>query len=165
MVESFGWRSTFWLNIPLGVIVFIVSLKILKSGKGEGGQLDMVGAGYFTGSLFAFLIALSGLGNVQNGGSWLLSAALFAASIVLMIAFLRREGKIKNPVIDLQFLKKKPFLAANIFNLFYGTAALGIMSFVPLFAIFRLRHDHPAKRVNPHPEVRWDGNSLDSYQP
>ncbi len=134
LVQSYGWRSTFWLNIPLGIIVFLISLKLLKSGKGEGGQLDMVGTGFFTGSLSAFLIALSSLGDVRNGASWVLTVALFTASIIFMIAFLQREGRIKNPVIDVQLLTKKPFLAANIFNLFYGSAALGIMSFVPLFA-------------------------------
>ncbi len=134
MVESFGWRSTFWLNIPLGIIVFFVSLKLLKPRKGEGGQLDLLGTGYFTGSLSAFLIALSSLGDISSGGTWLLPAVLFAASIIFMLAFLRREGRIKNPLIEMQFIKKRPFLAANIFNLFYGMAALGIMSFVPLFA-------------------------------
>jgi EmrB/QacA subfamily drug resistance transporter len=134
LVETFGWKSVFWLNIPLGVIVFIILLKLLKPSRGEGGQLDLVGTGFFTGSLSAFLIALSSLGDVLNGASWLLPAALFAAAIVFMIAFLQREGSIKNPVIDLQLLTKKPFLAANIFNLVYGAAALGVMSFVPLFA-------------------------------
>lgn len=134
MVEVFGWRSTFWLNIPLGVIVLIISLKLLKSKKGEGGHLDLLGTGYFTGSLSAFLIALNTLGNIKSGGSWLLPIALVSASVVFMLAFLRREGRIKNPVIDLQLIGKRPFLAANIFNLFYGTAALGVMNFIPLFA-------------------------------
>jgi len=134
MVESFGWRSTFWLNIPLGVIVILISLKLLKSKKGEGGRLDLVGSGFFSGALFSFLIALSTIGNAGSGSSLFLTMALFAASAVLMIAFLRRIGTIKNPVIDPKLLTKSPFLAANVFNFFYGTAALGVMSFIPLFA-------------------------------
>ncbi|MGD0795310.1 MAG: MFS transporter [Dehalococcoidales bacterium] len=134
MVESFGWRSTFWLNIPLGIAVFIISLILLKSKKGGGGHLDLVGTGLFTGALSALLIALSSFGNVQNGGSWLLPAALFIAAVILMLAFFRREARIRDPMIDLEFIKSRPFLAANIFNLFYGMAAMGVMSFTPLFA-------------------------------
>lgn len=134
MVESFGWRSTFWLNIPLGIIVFIISLMLLKPKKGEGGQLDLLGTGLFTGSLSAFLIALSTLGDIQSGGSWLVPAALLVAAVIFMLAFIRRESRVSNPMIDLDFIKAKPFLAANIFNLFYGMAALGVMSFIPLFA-------------------------------
>jgi MFS family permease len=134
MVETFGWRSTFWLNIPLGILVFIISMILLKPKKGEGGHLDLPGMGLFTGSLFAFLIALSSLGNIQSGGSWLVPAALFIASVAMMLAFFRREERVNNPIIDLEFIKTKPFLAANVFNLFYGMAALGVMSFIPLFA-------------------------------
>jgi EmrB/QacA subfamily drug resistance transporter len=134
MVGSFGWRSTFWLNIPMGVTVFIISLLLLKNKKGEGGQLDLLGIGLFTGSLSSFLIGLSSLGDARSGGTYLIPAALFIAAVILMIAFYRREGRVNYPIIDLAFIKAKPFLAANIFNLFYGMAALGVMSFIPLFA-------------------------------
>jgi EmrB/QacA subfamily drug resistance transporter len=134
LVDAFGWRSVFWLNIPLGIIVFIASFLLLKPGKKETGQLDLAGAGLFTGSLSAFLIALSDIGSNPNRTSWLLPGMLFAAAIVLMLIFIRREGRIESPIIDLQLLKKRPFLAANIFNLLYGASVLGIMSFIPLYA-------------------------------
>jgi EmrB/QacA subfamily drug resistance transporter len=134
LVDAFGWRSVFWLNIPLGIIVFIASFFLLKPGEKEKGQLDLAGAGLFTGSLSALLIALSDIGSNPSRSSWLLPGLLFAAAIVLMLIFIRREGRIENPIIDLQLLKKRPFLAANIFNLLYGASVLGIMSFTPLYA-------------------------------
>ena len=134
LVDSFGWRSIFWLNIPLGVIVFIVALFLLKPGKRHEGHLDMTGAGLFTGMLSALLIALSEIGNKHEGTSLIVSILLFAAAGILAYFFFRHEGHAKSPIIDLQVLKEKPFLAANIFNLLYGMAVLGVMSFVPLFA-------------------------------
>ncbi len=134
MVESFGWRSTFWLNIPLSLIVIFVSMKLIKSRQGEGGRLDLPGTAYFTGGLSAFLVALSTIGSAQSGGSWLIPAALFILAIIFMAAFYRRESRVKNPMIDLTFIKTSPFLAANVFNLLYGMAMLGVMSFIPLFA-------------------------------
>jgi len=134
LVHSFGWRSVFWLNIPLGVIVFIAAFFLLKPGKKAGGQLDMTGAGLFTGTLSAFLIALSEIGSRQDSTSWLIFGLLLALAIVLLFFFLRHEGKVKNPIIDLQILKEKPFRAANYFNLLYGMAVLGVMAFIPLYA-------------------------------
>jgi MFS family permease len=134
MVESFGWRSTFWLNIPLSLIVIFVSMKLIKSRQGEGGRLDLPGTAYFTGGLSSFLVALSTIGSAQSGGSWLIPAALFIMAVIFMAAFYRRESRVKNPMIDLTFIKTSPFLAANIFNLLYGMAMLGVMSFIPLFA-------------------------------
>jgi EmrB/QacA subfamily drug resistance transporter len=135
LVAEFGWRSVFWLNIPLGTAVFIATFFLLKAGKGEGGRLDFSGAGLFSGMLSAFLIALSEIGNTENSVSWLAAGILFALAIVLGILFFRHEGRAENPVIDLQMLKEKPFFAANMFNLLYGMAVLGVMSFVPLYAI------------------------------
>lgn len=134
LVESFSWRSVFWFNIPFGLLVLFLSLKLFKAEKGEGGYMDLVGTGYFTGALSTFLIALNTLGNVQNGGSWLVPGALFLAAIGLLVAFLWRESSIKNPLIEPYFLKRAPFLEINIFQLVFGAAALGLMSFVPLFA-------------------------------
>ena len=49
LVEAYGWQSIFWMNIPLGVAVFIATFFLLKTGKSEGGQLDLTGAGLFSG--------------------------------------------------------------------------------------------------------------------
>ncbi|MHB8104068.1 MAG: MFS transporter [Dehalococcoidales bacterium] len=134
LVEAYGWRSVFWLNIPLGIIVFIAMFFMLKETKKEEGRLDLAGAGLFTGMLSAFLIALSEAGNTENSSSWVVACLLFAAAVIMGILFFRHESKAKAPIIDLQVLKEKPFLAANVFNLLYGAAVLGVMSFIPLFA-------------------------------
>ncbi len=134
LVQSYGWRSVFWLNIPLGVAVFIAMFFMLKETKREGGQLDLSGAGLFTGMLSAFLIALSEVGNTDNSSSHIVAGILFAVAVIMGFFFFRHEGKAKNPVIDLQMLKEKPFFAANVFNFLYGMAVLGLMGFIPLFA-------------------------------
>jgi EmrB/QacA subfamily drug resistance transporter len=134
LVEAYGWRSVFWLNIPLGVAVFIAMFFLLKETKREGGQLDLSGAGLFSGMLSAFLIALSEVGNTDSGSSWLVAGLLFTVAVIMGVLFFRHEAKVKNPIIDLQMLKEKPFFAANVFNFLYGAAVLGLMSFIPLFA-------------------------------
>jgi EmrB/QacA subfamily drug resistance transporter len=134
LVEAYGWRSVFWLNIPLGVIVFIAMFFMLRETKREAGHLDLTGAGLFTGMLSAFIVALSEAGNAQNSLHWAVVGILFAAALFMGLLFWRHEAKAKEPIIDLQMLKEKPFFAANVFNLLYGAAVLGVMSFIPLYA-------------------------------
>jgi EmrB/QacA subfamily drug resistance transporter len=134
LVEAYGWRSVFWLNIPLGVIVFVAMFFMLKETKREGGQLDLSGAGLFSGMLSAFLIALSEVGNTDSSSSGWVAGILFAVAVIMGVLFFRHEAKAKNPIIDLQMLKEKPFFAANVFNLLYGAAVLGLMGFIPLYA-------------------------------
>jgi MFS family permease len=107
---------------------------MLKETKKEGGHLDMTGAGLFTGMLSAFMIALSEVGNTDSESSWWVAGVLFGMAVIMGILFFRHEARVKDPIIDLQMLKEKPFLAANIFNFLYGMAVLGLMSFIPLFA-------------------------------
>jgi EmrB/QacA subfamily drug resistance transporter len=134
LVESFGWRSVFWLNLPLGVIVFIFALVILKPNKSLGGKLDITGAGLLTGMLSAFLVALSEIGSSRDTTSWIIFSVLMAFTAVLFYLFLRHARKTKDPIIDMEVLKGKPFQASNYFNMLYGAAVLGVMSFVPLYA-------------------------------
>ncbi|MCX7911855.1 MAG: MFS transporter, partial [Dehalococcoidales bacterium] len=135
LVEAFGWRSVFWLNIPLGVAVFTASFFLLRGKEGrEKGHLDLTGAGLFTGSLSAFLIALTQLGHSRTGLSWTVSGLLLVLAVVAGYFFLKHERETEDPVIDLMVLKERPFLAANIFNLVYGISVLGVMAFIPLYA-------------------------------
>jgi len=134
LTEAFGWRSVFWLNIPLGICVFIFAFIFLKPGKTEGGKLDMTGAGLLTGMLSALLVGLSQIGSSRSAESWAIFLALLVLSVVLGYFFLRHERRTKEPIIDLEVLRGKPFQAANYFNLIYGAAVLGVMAFIPLYA-------------------------------
>ena len=135
LVHAYGWQSVFWINIPIGAAAFIVTLLLLKPGKREAGQLDMTGAGLFTGMLSALLIAVSQIGDIRDTASLAISGALLAATVVLGYLFFRHEGRSKNPIIDLQILKGKPFMAANFFNLIYGMSIVGVVAFIPLYAV------------------------------
>jgi EmrB/QacA subfamily drug resistance transporter len=135
LVEVFGWRSIFWINVPLGIIVIVAAVWLLKKGAGQEAKLDLVGTGLFSGSLFALMVGLSEIGNQETSTPMLLIMALFAASIGLMVIFVFRERKVKDPIIDMAILTKKPFLAANIYNFVYGACVLGIMSLVPLYGV------------------------------
>ncbi len=135
MAESFGWRSVFWLNVPLGAIVLAASAWLLRATRKEGGHMDLAGAGFFTGSLFAFMAGLSEMGDRENQWSWILSGLLLAAGIVLIIAFLRHERQVKDPIIDLEVFTERPFIAANIYNFVLGTCIFGAMSFIPLYGV------------------------------
>jgi EmrB/QacA subfamily drug resistance transporter len=134
LVESYGWRSVFWLNIPLGAAVFLFALAMLKPAKAQGGKLDMTGAGLLTGMISALLAGMSIIGSSRDATSWIIFGAALAFTVVLFFLFLRHEKNCKTPIIDLEVLKAKPFQAANYFNLIYGAGILGVMALIPLYA-------------------------------
>ncbi len=135
LTDAFGWQSIFWFNVPLGLIILIAAFFILKSRPGEKGKLDLVGAGFFSGAITSLMIGLGELGNHTWEFSWVVAAALFVIAIVFIILFIRHESRVKEPFIDLQVLKEKPFLAANAFNFLFGVCIFGVMSFIPLYGV------------------------------
>lgn len=134
MTESFGWRSVFWFSVPVGIIIIITSILFLKSSAGYKSRMDLLGAGLFTGSITALMIGLSLLGSGESLPV-LLIALFFMVCLILMIFFIRHENLVKEPIIDLQILREKPFMAANIFNFIIGMTIIGVFSFVPFYAI------------------------------
>jgi EmrB/QacA subfamily drug resistance transporter len=134
IVSSFGWQSVFLLNIPIGIAVFIFGLTMLKPGKGQGGKLDLTGAGLLAGTLSTLLVGLSIIGTSRDKISWITFLSALAVSIIFFFFFLNHEKKAKDPIIDLEVLKGKPFKAANYFNIIWGVGVLGVMSYVPLLA-------------------------------
>jgi EmrB/QacA subfamily drug resistance transporter len=138
MVGTFGWRSVFWFNVPLGIVVLVLSRLLLRTGeerRSSGSSIDFVGAGLLFGSISAFMFGITELGNNESGIPWILVGFFFTLGIGLMVPFLLWEHQAKEPIIDLELLKKGPFLAANVYNFIYGVCALGIFSLIPFYAV------------------------------
>ncbi len=135
LVTGLGWRSIFWFNVPLGILVVIVISILLKGDRGHKSHIDFVGAAYFMGALFCIMIALSQIRSDGAGAGWLVVGLLFFAGLIFAGIFIRHEFKAREPVIELDFLRRKPFAASNIYTFVYGLCIFGLSSLVPLYAV------------------------------
>jgi EmrB/QacA subfamily drug resistance transporter len=136
LTESFGWRSTFWMSVPLGIIVMVVSIWLLRKTPAQTrGKLDLTGAGILSAFVTAIMVGISLMGNNQGAISWWPVAGAFTLAVLMLLIFLRRQGKVENPIIDFQVLREKHFIATNMYNFFYGMGVLGVFGFIPLYAV------------------------------
>ncbi len=134
MVQVYGWRSIFWFNVPLGVLVLILSIWLLPTGKRSATTIDFAGSGLLFGALFAIMFGVTELGST-TGIPWLAVIVSFVLSVGLIIPFFRWERHTRSPIIDMELLSSRPFLAANIYNLLYGICGLGVLSLIPYYAV------------------------------
>ena len=81
------------------------------------------------------MIGLSQIAHSGTGLGWLITGLLFVASIFFIVMFIRHELKTRDPIIDLELLRLKPFAAANVYNFIYGACVFGFSSFIPLYAV------------------------------
>lgn len=135
LTESFGWRWVFWFAVPFGVAVLIAGAFLLKpDGKMVKTHLDTTGAGLFAASIGAILIGLTSLAEQGEGASWAIAAALLLFGVVFAYVFLRHEGRVDSPMIEVEVLRGKSFASANIFNVIFGIN-MGVLTFLPLYVV------------------------------
>lgn len=118
MVDAIGWRSIFWLNVPLAALVIWLSVKHVPETTGEQDPIDYVGAG-LTAAGLAFLT----YGLVDK--SWLWSIV----GVVLMIVFVIHQKVTPNALVPLALFADRVFTAANIctFAIYGALAASGFL--------------------------------------
>jgi len=134
-VSRYSWRSIFYINLPIG-IVLIVLIAVLLGGSEVRSRLhiDVGGASLFFGTILFLMLGLNLLAESLSLSSLVLTFAFLAVSFSLFFLFFRQEKRDPNPILDMTFLKTKPFLAANLFNMITGAGMQGICAFIPLYA-------------------------------
>jgi len=131
LVDSFGWRSVFWVNVPIGLVALLFSALLLHPDKKKGASIDVLGAFLVGGSLASLMLGLTLMGyKAMLGLAWM----MLSVAIVLALLLLRHEARVEDPILDIEVLKTKPFIAANVYNFVYGTAVIGVLSLIPTYA-------------------------------
>ncbi len=134
LIDNFGWRSIFLVNIPVGIIGILMAMAFIKESdiQREKGAFDWWGA-------ITLGISLSTLVLVLDKGmdwGWISISALFSylTSIIFFYLFVKIENKHQNAIINLNFFKNKVFVTvlANSGVVFMGM--MGAIFLVPIFA-------------------------------
>jgi EmrB/QacA subfamily drug resistance transporter len=95
-----GWQLIFWVNVPIGIIALAFGLKVLPkdvTARADLAQFDLPGALTVMGGLAALMYGLAS----TSAHGWLSPRALvaFAASAVLLTAFIRVEKRAARPLV------------------------------------------------------------------
>ncbi len=135
LTDAFGWQSVFWFCVPVAIAGLIAcSLLMKKDTKVTKARIDTAGAALFAASVSAVMVGLTLLGGSASRANWASAAGLVALGIAMMVVFLRFEARAKDPIIEIEALRRKPFMAANAYNFIYGIT-LGAATFVPLYVV------------------------------
>jgi len=109
LVEHLGWRSIFFINLPIGVFGILLSLKVLeKTRPTERVRIDLWGASF----LFFFIATLSLLLNSVGQRSAPFLWGWLAASLICLGLFMVGELRSPFPLIDLHLFRKRLFISS-----------------------------------------------------
>jgi EmrB/QacA subfamily drug resistance transporter len=139
LVGYFGWRTIFLVNVPIGVVLFVLSRKLIaESPRKPAGRVDFGGLALLATLMLA---TMYGLTNLDLGATspWFLVPELLA--VVAAGLFVRHTMRHRAPFIPPRLLAGKGFGTMNVLNLLFGGAAIGFAALVPLYAEVRFGLD------------------------
>jgi EmrB/QacA subfamily drug resistance transporter len=134
LVQNFGWRSIFFVNVPIGILVItLVSLRLKQNPPNAlGAKFDLPGAATLSIALAAFLIVLT-LGGTY-GWTSAPTLMLAALSVAMFLLFLRIERHSRFPTLDLSlFTKNRLFAAANATAFLNYVAVIGVTLVIAIY--------------------------------
>lgn len=110
LLEFFHWGSVFWLNVPVMALTLVLGPRLLPEYRDpQAGRLDLASVVL---SLAAVLLTIYGLKQLAEHGSALASWATTLLGLAVGALFLRRQGRIAYPLLDLRLFRHAPFCAA-----------------------------------------------------
>ncbi|MGH8213419.1 MAG: DHA2 family efflux MFS transporter permease subunit [Rhodanobacteraceae bacterium] len=122
LTSAFGWHSVFLVNIPIGVLVFALCVRLVPAMRItlQHRSLDIAGAIAVTAALMLAVYAIVG-GN-EAGWSSPRTLALLAASAILMAAFLVIETRARAPLMPLSLFRLRDIAVSNVVGVLWAAA-------------------------------------------
>ncbi|MGP4011448.1 MFS transporter [Streptomyces sp. 4N124] len=133
LVDALSWRWVLLINVPVGAVVLLGSLRWLaESRAGDGRRLDLPGALLVTGGLASLAYGIS----QTEAEGWTASATLvpLLAGLALIGLFLVVEARTAAPLMPLGLLRVRSVAASNVAMFLSGSAMFGMWFFMTLYA-------------------------------
>ena len=135
LTHAFGWRTIFYINVPVGMLAVALSLYFIpKDAPSESGQrFDLFGAAVFMAGLTTLLLGLN------KGADWGWTSAsvlgLLLGSLVLLFIFIQIERRSPAPMLDLSLFRVPLFSTSAISAVLNYICVYSITFLLPFYLI------------------------------
>lgn len=126
LTESVGWRSIFWVNLPVGAAAMLLAARYIPESRApRARRIDPIG------QLLVFIILATLTYAVIEGphAGWgsMTIVGLFAVAAFSLIALLIYEPRRQEPLIDVRFFRSAPFSSATLIAICSFSAFSGFL--------------------------------------
>jgi MFS transporter, DHA2 family, multidrug resistance protein len=128
VLEFFWWGAAFLLALPVIALLLILGPRVLPEYRDpDAGKLDLVSAGM---SLVAILSGIFGLKQIAQDGFGPIPAAAILVGLAIGLAWVRRQRRLADPMIDVSLFRIRAFNVALSINFLAIFVMIGYFLFV-----------------------------------
>jgi MFS family permease len=144
LTDSINWHWIFLVNLPIGILVYVLSLRLLPTARGPAVErrLDIAGAVTVTAALMLAVYAIVN-GN-QAGWTSARTLGLLGGAVVLLAVFLGIEARISSPLMPLGLFRLRNLAIANVVGILWA-AAMFAWFFLSALYLQQVLHYSPLK--------------------
>ncbi|MGH3041968.1 MAG: MFS transporter [Gaiellaceae bacterium] len=126
ITDVLGWQWLFWINLPLGLAVYLVIRALTPESKNPNASshVDWLGLTTIGLAVFALLYALTDGPSVGWGDP--LGVGLFVTAVVLAIGWCLIERQVRDPLVDLDLFRLRSYDGALVANLTMNLCFAGL---------------------------------------
>jgi EmrB/QacA subfamily drug resistance transporter len=120
LTKYLGWEWIFFVNVPVGALVLLLTPRIVPESRREGGErnYDALGAVLVSGGLALLVYTISRAPDV--GWATARTILLLVASVALLAAFLVNERRVSDPLMPFHIFRVRTVTGANVVGLLLG---------------------------------------------
>jgi len=113
LIETIGWRSIFWVNVPFGILGLVLTARFVPESRADRPRrFDLVAQAFLIVALFAVTSAVID-GRRVGWTSWPIAAG-FSTALACIAGLVAWESRRREPMLDLRLFRSIPFAAATL---------------------------------------------------
>jgi EmrB/QacA subfamily drug resistance transporter len=133
ITEALSWNWVFLVNLPIGITVVALAVRLLEPDRGLGlrGGADVAGAVLVTGGLMVGVYTI--VGAADHGWLSAHTLGLGAVALALIAGFVGRQATAASPLLPLRILRSRDLSGANAVQVLLVAGMFGFMFLSALY--------------------------------
>lgn len=126
LVETIGWRSIFWVNVPVGLAAIALTARFVPESRSDRPRrFDLVAQALVVVALVALTATVID-GRHSGWSSWPIATG-FGIALASVVGLVVWESRRAEPLLDLRFFRSLPFSAATVLAVLAFAAFSGFL--------------------------------------
>jgi EmrB/QacA subfamily drug resistance transporter len=133
ITEYFQWEWIFFINLPLGLIAFVMIAFFYKESREHTKQrIDWWGAISLVGAVICLIFAVE-LGGKQYAWGSTQIISLFVGFVLFAVLFLFVEQRAQEPIISFRMFRNRLYATSNVIGMLSSAAFITVSAYIPIF--------------------------------